>query len=585
MSAAGSSIPASDIVNIVPAVLNAGGDGLDTIGFIITSSTRLPVGSYPSYGNAPSVADYFGDLSDEAKAASIYFNGFDNSDVKPNALIMGRYLLVRASAWIRGAPNTLTLAQLNLITTGQITITIDGFVYTTPGNIDLSVATSFSNAASIIQTALLAVAPPTASFTGVMTTPPSGIPTLTASAVTGTISPGTSLNGASVPAGCTIVAQLTGTPGGAGTYQVSVGATITSEAMTTTSTGPNVSYDSVSSAFMITSALNGSGSTMGYGTGSLATALNFTQALGATLSQGAKKSDPISFMDGVVAVTQNWVGFTTLFNPDTDGTPTQKLLFAQWTNAQGDQYAYVPWDPDSAPTVSNDATTSLGWQIENVYEYDGTAPVWGPDYSKAVFALGTGASIAWDETEGRITFKFKSQSGLAADVTDLQTADNLRANGYNFYGAWATRAQQFQGFADGTVSGKFTWLDSYYDQIWLNNAFQLALMELLFAVKSIPYTQKGYSLMDAALADPINAGLNNGVIRAGVTLSAAQTAEINNAAGNTTAAQTVTTQGWYLQIVDASPQVRAQRGSPPARFWYTDGESVHFINLTSITVQ
>lgn len=584
MSSAGS-IPASDIVRVVPAVLNAGGIGLDTIGLILTSSTRIPIGTVPSFGDQASVAAYFGDSSDEAAAATIYFLGFDNSDVKPNALLMAQYNDARVSAWIRGAPNTLTLAEINLITTGQLTINVDGFDYITPGTIDLSAASSFSNAASLIETALSAVAPTAASFTGVMTVPPSGIPTLTASDVTGTIDPGTTLHGASVPTGCTIVRQLSGSTGGAGTYEVSDGASITSEAMTTSVAAPDVTYDSVSGAFVITSTNRGTGSTIGYGSGTLATSLNLTQALGATLSQGAKAATPISFMDGIVAVTQNWVGFTTLFDPDSDGSPTNKLLFAQWTNSTGDQYGYIPWDPDTAPTVTDDAETSLGWQIKNVYNYDGTAPVWCPDYSKAVFALGTGASIDWEATEGRITFKFKTQSGLSPDVTDLTTANNLRANGYNFYGAWATRAQRFLGFADGTVSGKFTWLDSYYDQIWLNNAMQLALVELLFNVKSIPYTAKGYSLMDAALADPINAGLNNGVIRAGVPLSAAQTAEINNAAGNTTAAQTVQTQGWYLQIKDATAQVRAQRGSPPAKFWYSDGESVQFINLTSITVQ
>ena len=68
----------------------------------------------------------------------------------------------------------------------------------------------------------------TGSFTGVI-----AATTLTASAVTGTIMPGATLAGTGVTAGTTIVSQLTGTTGGAGTYQVSASQTVASTAMTT----------------------------------------------------------------------------------------------------------------------------------------------------------------------------------------------------------------------------------------------------------------------------------------------------------------------------------------------------------------
>jgi len=68
-----------------------------------------------------------------------------------------------------------------------------------------------------------------ASFTGVIATN-----VLTASAVTGYLSPGDIINGTSV-VNAVLGAQLTGTPGGAGTYTL-VHADQTSEAMTSTST-------------------------------------------------------------------------------------------------------------------------------------------------------------------------------------------------------------------------------------------------------------------------------------------------------------------------------------------------------------
>jgi hypothetical protein len=69
----------------------------------------------------------------------------------------------------------------------------------------------------------------TGSFTGAI-----AATTLTVSAVTsGTIMPGATLAGTGVTAGTTIVSQLTGTTGGAGTYQVSASQTVASTAMTT----------------------------------------------------------------------------------------------------------------------------------------------------------------------------------------------------------------------------------------------------------------------------------------------------------------------------------------------------------------
>lgn len=68
----------------------------------------------------------------------------------------------------------------------------------------------------------------TGSFTGSIATT-----NLTASAVTGTIMPGATLTGTGVTAGTTIVSQLNGTTGGAGTYTVSASQTVASTAMTT----------------------------------------------------------------------------------------------------------------------------------------------------------------------------------------------------------------------------------------------------------------------------------------------------------------------------------------------------------------
>ena len=138
--------------------------------------------------------------------------------------------------------------------------------------------------------------------------------------------------------------------------------------------------------------------------------------------------------------------------------------------------------------------------------------------------------------------------------------------------------------ADECGVADFAWLDSYINQIYLNSQLQLALMTLLTSVNSVPYNARGYGLIHAACQDPIDQAVNFGSIQSGVTLSALQAAEVNNAAGVTI--DTILSQrGWYLQVKDPGTQVRGQRGTPQCTFWYVDGGSVNSITLASIVIQ
>jgi len=421
--------------------------------------------------------------------------------------------------------------------------------------------------------------------------------TMTVSAVgSGTISVGQALSGASVTAGTQVTQLGTGT-GLTGTYFVSSNTVVSSTTISAQGANVAVTFDSISGAFLITSgAIVGSASSIAFATGSTADSLNLRQQDGAVISQGSAGQTPSAFMNALVAVTGDWATFMTLIDPDDGAGNTQKQAFAAWVNSTNDGYCYSCWDTDITPTNTLPASSSLG-DILQASDSSGTFLIWAPDTTqgpiKAAFFLGEVASIDFTQHNGRITIAFKSQTGLVADVSSQTVAHNLAGdpqslatlgNGYNFYGVYATLSQYFVGINRGTITGPFEWADSYINQIWLNNALQQALMELLFTVFSIPYNSQGYAMIEAACLDPINAGVNFGAIRQGVTLSAAQISEINNSAGLDIAA-TVSQRGWYLQVSDAAPQVRAARASPPCTLWYTDGQSVQAITLASIEVQ
>ena len=388
-------------------------------------------------------------------------------------------------------------------------------------------------------------------------------------------------------------AQITGLNSGTGltgTYYVNgyaTGAqTVASATIDLIPTPFTVTFDSVSGSFLFTSGVLGTSSTATYATGTLASSLLLTSATGAILSQGSYFTSPSAFMNTLTLNNQNWASFLLDFDADFGSGNTQKLAFCNWVNSTNDRYAFMCWDNDITPTESTSATNSLGYLIGPLgNNYSGTCLIYDPSNTYlAWFAAGYGASLDFGATNGRTTAAFRTQSGIPATVTNQTIAENLIANGYNFYGVWATANQDFVFFYPGSISGPFQWLDSYMNQIWLNSELQLAEMELLTNIPSIPYTPAGYALIEAAALDPINAGLNFGAFRAGVTLSQAQIAEVNNAAG-ANIAPVLSSQGWYFQVQNATAQVREARASPPVFFWYTDGQSVQSLVINSILVQ
>ena len=387
-----------------------------------------------------------------------------------------------------------------------------------------------------------------------------------------------------------IAAQLTGSPtGGVGTYQTS-GAqqSVASGAFTTAATPIGVTYNSTTGGFVFTSGITGAPSTAAYATGTLKDSLNLTSATGALLSQGADPAVPSTFMSALILVNQAWVNFMTIFDPDGGSGNTQKQAFAAWNNTAlgGNRFCYVCWDPDESPAASNDAAASLG-QILKANQNSGTWLEWEggqtEDDGKAAFILGVAASINYNATNGRTTFAFREQAGILANVTDPTTAANLAANGYNFYGAYATGASQFDWTYDGEVTGPFAWMDSYQNQIWLNSLFQITLLTLFQNVPSIPFSLAGASIIEETMSGPIGQGLTFGAYGPGV-LSSSQIAYVNEVAG-VDAATSIQTIGYYLQVNVPPPTVRAARGPWPMIFFYLDRGSVQSIDLSSVAIQ
>lgn len=339
--------------------------------------------------------------------------------------------------------------------------------------------------------------------------------------------------------------------------------------------GQTCTWDAAFSRFEIISGTTGASSTITQCTGTLAAGLGLSAG---TLSQGVITATPTNTATEIKNANNDWAVFMTTFEPSTDDA----LEFATWSNGQNDRYLYVSWDSDTGNLTAENATV-FGTQL-GVGTYDGTMVVYNNAETSA-FVCGMIASIDFDATNGRITAAFKTQSGLAATVDNLSDAEAVLSNYCSYYGNYTApgAGNVYNILYDGRLPGKWKWVDTYVNQIFLNAQLQLAIFEGLLAVNSAPYNELGYSFIRAWCADPIAQALNNGTIRTGVPLSNAQKAQINSAAGLDISKE-LTNNGYYLQVLPATAQVRGNRQSPPVNLWYMDGGAIQQITLASIAV-
>lgn len=313
--------------------------------------------------------------------------------------------------------------------------------------------------------------------------------------------------------------------------------------------------------------------------GTAAEAMGLTVATGAGLSTGA---DPLPYTDTMNRLTagfQNFVTFATVGQVTAD----EALELARWASAQaagGNQYLYVCWDGDTRNEQGG--VTDLIAEKLRAAEVGATCVVY-PRPEIAAFVMGAAASVAWDQANGSITFAFKAQAGLGADVTDRQASDALDAHGVNYIGNFATRNDNFVFLYNGQMSGEWQWIDAYLNAVWLNNALQTQILAGLTTAVRVPYTDSGYAAIRAWCADVVTRALNNHVIEAGVVLSETQKNAIIAEAGSDVTGD-LYNNGYVLRIATATAAQRQHRVSPACNFWYTYGGAVHKLSIPSTAV-
>jgi hypothetical protein len=148
-------IPASHIVKVFPRVITPGSDDLEFNGLILSLSDLIPADKVLSFPSPRAVMDFFGADSGEYEMSRVYFQSYDNKFTAPRALLFARRLATDAPGKVVGAPLTATLTDLKAVTAGSLLVRVGATEDTVTG-LSLATATSLSDVASKLQTALVA---------------------------------------------------------------------------------------------------------------------------------------------------------------------------------------------------------------------------------------------------------------------------------------------------------------------------------------------------------------------------------------------------------------------------------------------
>ena len=616
-------IPASQIVEVNPRVITPGGNDLEFNALFLSDSSVIPLSQFVlAFTSATDVGNYFGLNSEEYLLSATYFQGFNNSQVKPSALLFAPLCNTAKNAFLRGgALGKTALATLNTITSGTFNVMLAGRNCQLTG-LSFASAQTMSDVTDTIQTALQSatnanVTSATCTYSTdhfVVTAGANGADAtfsaasgpvavaLGLDAVAATVSAGDSGTPASVTGGTTIatVAGLQAITDGAmsitingfnvaltgldfsGISAYADAATILQTAIqgawaSTAFSAATVAYSSDLDAVTVTSGLSGDDASVTYASGTVAAALKMDSAQnGAVISAGCDAMTPAENMEHCTEVTRNFVTFMSI-----PRLSEQEIIgFSAWSAAQGVNYLHVFWD-DSLVNISATPTGTIAQALTEA-NAGSVCGIYG-SAKYAAFICSCAACIAYDKEAGTITFMFKGQSGLSANVTNGSIANTLNELGLNFVGNYATRNDSFVFLANGEMWGSWKWIDAYLNAIWLNNALQVACMTGFQNNLRVPYTEEGYAIVRSWCMDPINRALISGIIEPGVTLAEAQKAQLQREAGKDISNQ-LYSDGYYLKVEDPSPAVRQQRGTPDASLWYTYGGAIHKLEIASTAV-
>lgn len=339
-----------------------------------------------------------------------------------------------------------------------------------------------------------------------------------------------------------------------------------------------VNFDAARKDFVITTVAKGKAATITVATGSLASQIMLDSA-SATVSQGASPKSPAELMNSILDINRNWATFTTLYKSSIE----EKVAYSAWASSKNNRFCYIDRE---MPDESKEDWSSTWYGLVQKNQYSGIVGVYEENSDSPLypaFIMGCAASFDFNRLNGRTTFAYRTQAGLAPTDMDQSLYNRLTDFGYNVYANFAGTKENFNFIQKGKVSGQFLWLDTFINQIWLNANLQLRSIYVLKDNPLLPYNRIGYSKFIVSWSAQADLAVNYGAIQTGVNLDPSQLQQVESAVGFDVS-DSLASKGYYIDIKDAPASVRIERGSPPSTFYYVDGGSIQSITLASIAI-
>lgn len=340
--------------------------------------------------------------------------------------------------------------------------------------------------------------------------------------------------------------------------------------------GATATYSSISGGITVqipsTSAVN----TVDYcADGPLAELLNFTQLTGAVLSQGMEAQSPKQNMIDINAITKNWQGFNTLWENSTNIDETLEL--ASWNSTNPNNTVFAPWTNISVVAFSNMKNAIDESTVQNIFACYS-------DYDFVAFQLGMLAAVNYNATAATVMVANKSCAGIIPLVKDNATYDIITALKGNFYGEFASRATIYNFSEDGSVTGIWKNIEAVYNEAWLDDALQNTAATYFKTIKRSPYNNIGYTNFGAIVDGVMSNAVKNGTADINVVLSQTQIQAIIKDAGYDIS-EALFDNGYYYQVVPATPEERQRKDPIVTNIWYTSAGSWNKVKFQTRYVQ
>lgn len=234
-------------------------------------------------------------------------------------------------------------------------------------------------------------------------------------------------------------------------------------------------------------------------------------------------------------------------------SPSELVEAAEWTHSHGVKYMFSAPAGGSQQDVEDLADALSGYTGCAVTHcpnpFASTDPADIPGALACVLPMAIMAATDYSRRNASQNYMFQQMAGVPSTVRTTQESDALDAKSVNYYGETKTAGQTITFYQRGVLMGTPTVprdMNTYANEVWLQDRARAACMSLLLSVNRVPANQEGRGQVLAILQEAVNQALFNGVISVGKTLTAAQRAQISELSGDPDAWHQVQNAGFWL---------------------------------------